>query len=114
MEMIEIIEVSQTAAHDSKVLSLIKEMMDGHIEEIRPTIDFTRESGAVYPQVEAMLGRGTDEVIKVLNGLVEENILEARFYDRLIFCPACNSMNLRPCLKCPKCGSGRCQQRPDN
>ncbi|RPJ63947.1 MAG: hypothetical protein EHM12_00990 [Dehalococcoidia bacterium] len=104
--MIQIIETSQAVSHDPKVLNLIREMMDGRIEEIRPTIDFNRESGAVYPQVEAMLGKGTDEVIRILNKLVEENILEARFYDRLIFCPACHSMNLRPCLKCPKCGSG--------
>jgi hypothetical protein len=106
MEMIQIIEASQTASHDTKVLNLIKEMMDGRIEEIRPTVDFTRESGAVYPQVEAMLGKGTDDVITILNRLVDENVLEARFYDRLIFCPSCNSMNLRPSQKCPKCGSG--------
>ena len=104
--MIQIIEASQTVSNDSKVLSLIKEMMDGRIDEIRPTIDFTRESGAVYPQVEAMLGKGTDDVINLLSRLVEENILMARFYDRMIFCPTCSSMNLRPSQKCPKCGSG--------
>ncbi len=104
--MIQIIEASQTVSHDPKVLNLIKEMMDGRIEEIRPTLDFTRESGAVYPRIEEMLGMGTDDVINILNRLVEEDILVARFYDRLIFCPACNSMNLRPSQKCPKCGSG--------
>jgi hypothetical protein len=106
IEMIQIIESSQVVSQDTKVLNLIKDMMDGRIEEIRPTIDFTRESGAVYPQVEAMLGKGTDDVIGILNRLVEENVFEARFYDRLIFCPSCNSMNLRPSQKCPKCGSG--------
>ena len=104
--MIQIIETSQSVSHDPKVINLIREMMDGHIEEIRPTIDFTEEYGAVYPQVETMLGKSTEEVIRILNKLVEENILEARFYDRLIFCPVCRSMNLRPSLKCPKCGSG--------
>ena len=106
IEMIQIIEASETVPHDSKVLNLIKEMMDGRIEEIRPTIDFTRESGAVYPQVETLLGKGTDDAVVVLGRLVKEGVLEARFYDRLIFCPACNSMNLRPSQKCPKCGSG--------
>jgi hypothetical protein len=105
-EMIQIMETSQAASHDSKVINLIKEMMEGRIEEIRPTIDFGRESGAVYPQAEAMLGKGTEEAIRIFDRLVDENILEARFYDRLMFCPACNSMNLRPSLKCPKCGSG--------
>ena len=104
--MIEILEASQTATHDPKVLHLINEMIDGRIEEIRPVIDFTRQSGAVYPQVETMLGKTSEEVVKILDSLVEERILEARFYDRLIFCPVCNSMNLRPSLRCPKCGSG--------
>ncbi len=104
--MIEILEASQTAAHDAKVLHMIKEMMDGHIEEIRPVIDFSKETGAVYPQVEALIGKPSDEVIKLLDELVETGVLESRFYDRLIFCPVCNSMNLRPSLRCPKCGSG--------
>ena len=97
--MIEILEASQTATHDPRVMQLINDMIDGRVEEIRPVIDFTKQSGAVYPQVEAMLGKTSEEVIKILDSLVEERILEGRFYDRLIFCPVCNSMNLRPSLR---------------
>lgn len=104
--MIQIIETSQVVSHDPSILNLVKGMMDGRLEEVRPTIDFSRESGAGYPQVESMLGKTTQEAVHILDCLVEEGILEARFYDRLMFCPACNSMNLRPSLKCPKCGSG--------
>lgn len=104
--MIQIVEAAQNVSQDPKVMYLIREMMEGRVEEIRPTIDFSRESGIVYPQAEAMFGTGTEECVHILDKLVEEKILEARFYDRLMFCPACNSMNLRPSLKCPKCGSG--------
>jgi hypothetical protein len=81
-------------------------MMDGHIEEVRPVIDISRESGVSYPQVEPILGKTAEEVSRILDSLAAENILESRFYDRLIFCPVCNSMNLRPSIRCPKCASG--------
>jgi predicted RNA-binding Zn-ribbon protein involved in translation (DUF1610 family) len=103
--MIEILEYFQPVSHDSAVSELIRAMMDGRIHEIKPRLDFTQEVGAVYPQVEEMLGQSTGEVMDILLRLTQENILEARFFDRLIFCPACNSMNLRPSLRCPKCGS---------
>lgn len=103
--MIEILESFQPVSHDSAVSELIRAMMDGRIQEIRPHIDFTRESGAVYPQVEEILGQSAGEVMDILLRLTQENIIEARFFDKLIFCPSCSSMNLRPSLRCPKCGS---------
>ena len=103
--MIEILESFQPVSHDAAVIELIRAMMDGRIEEVRPRLDFSKETGAVYPQVEEMLGQSTGEVTDILLRLTQENILEARFFDRLIFCPSCNSMNLRPSVRCPKCGS---------
>ena len=104
--MIQIIETGQAVSHSQDIADLIKQMVDGHIEEIRPVIDISRESGVSYPQVEPMLGKAPEEVVRILDTLAAENILESRFYDRLIFCPVCNSMNLRPSIKCPKCASG--------
>jgi hypothetical protein len=104
--MLQIIETGQAVSYDEGIAVLIKQMMDGHIEEVRPVIDISRESGVCYPQVEPILGKTAEEVGRILDSLAAENILESRFYDRLIFCPACNSMNLRPSLRCPKCASG--------
>jgi len=104
--MIEIIEAGQDAVHDRGVSELIGLLMDGRIEEIRPVIDITRESGVGYPQVEPILDKGPEELVRVLDSLVSEGIFESRFYDRLVFCPACTSMNLRPSIRCPKCASG--------
>jgi len=103
--MIEILESFQPVSHDTAVSELIRAMMDGRIQEIRPRIDFTKEAGAVYPQVEEILGQSTGEVMDILLRLTQENIIESRFFDRLIFCPACSSMNLRPSMRCSKCGS---------
>ena len=104
--MIQIIETGQAVSHGQAIADLIKQMVDGHIEEIRPVIDISRESGVSYPQVEPILGKTAEEVVKILDSLAVENVLEPRFYDRLIFCPVCNSMNLRPSTRCPKCASG--------
>jgi hypothetical protein len=104
--MIEIIEAGREATHDKGVNDLISQLMDGRIEEVRPVIDITRESGVSYPQVEPILGKAHEEPVRILDSLVNEGIFESRYYDRLIFCPMCNSMNLRPSIRCPKCASG--------
>jgi hypothetical protein len=103
--MIQIIETGKVVSHEEAVAGLIRQMIEGKIEEIRPVIDSLRASGVSYPQVESMLGKQPDDVIKILESLAAENILTARFYDRVIFCPVCNSMNLRPSVRCPKCAS---------
>ena len=104
--MIDIVETGNIVANDPKVLHLVSELMNGRIEEINPSIDISRTHGVAYPQIEQMLDKSSEEVVKILDSLVEEGVLQARFYDRLIFCPVCNSMNLRPSKRCPKCGSG--------
>lgn len=102
--MIEIVESLQPISHDMAVSQMVKMMLEGRIDEIRPQLDF-KQGGVTYPQVEGMLGQSPAEVADILGRLTQENILESHFYDRLIFCPACNSMNLRPSIRCPKCGS---------
>ena len=104
--MIQIVEAEQGAVRDQGVNDLISQLMDGRIEEIRPVIDISRESGIAYPQVEPILGKPSEEVVGILDALVNESVFESRYYDRLIFCPVCNSMNLRPSIRCPKCASG--------
>jgi predicted RNA-binding Zn-ribbon protein involved in translation (DUF1610 family) len=104
--MINIIEAGQNAIHGKGVTDLISQLMDGRIDEVRPVIDITRESGVSYPQVEPILGKTSEEAVPILDSLVNEGIFESRYYDRLIFCPVCNSMNLRPSIRCPKCASG--------
>jgi predicted RNA-binding Zn-ribbon protein involved in translation (DUF1610 family) len=104
--MIQIIEAGQGAVRDKGVTDLINQLMDGRIEEVRPVIDITRESGVRYPQVEPILGKTSEEAVHILDSLVSEGSLESHYYDRLIFCPQCNSMNLRPSIRCPKCASG--------
>ena len=82
------------------------EMLDGNIFDIRPQLDFTSELGFTYPNVERVLEVKSKEVVPILESLVNEGMLEKKFFDRLLRCPQCQSINLRPVLYCPKCGAG--------
>jgi hypothetical protein len=42
----------------------------------------------------------------ILESLAGESILEKKFFDKFLYCPQCQSLNLRPVYSCPKCGSG--------
>ncbi|MCX6006545.1 MAG: hypothetical protein NTZ34_04690, partial [Chloroflexi bacterium] len=68
-EMIQIIETGWAAAHDEGVDDLIKQMVEGHIEEILPVIDISKASGVSYPQVEPILGKTAEEVASILDAL---------------------------------------------
>jgi len=101
-------EVQQIAKllSSRRPMKLMAEMLDGNIFDIRPQLDFTSELGFTYPTVKNILEVKDREVVPILESLVNEGILEKKFFDRLIRCPQCQSINLRPILHCPKCGAG--------
>lgn len=104
--MINIIEEGQRAGYASEIMQLIQDMMDGRVDEIVPVLDLSRESCIAYPKIEELFGGNPEGIVKIMDSLVEERILESKFFDRLIFCPSCASMNLRPSLRCSRCNSG--------
>ncbi len=91
---------------DKKAMNLLAEMLAGNIVDIRPQLDFTSELGYIYPAVKKVLNVEDKEIVHVLESLANEGILEKNFFDRLLRCPQCNSINLRPAVLCPKCSSG--------
>ena len=91
---------------DEKAMKLAVELLAGNIIDIKPQLDFTTESGFFYPVVEQILGIKGKEVVPILESLVDKGILNREFFDRLLRCPQCQSVNLRPTTHCPKCGSG--------
>lgn len=89
-----------------KSMKLMAEMLDGNIVDIRPQLDFSSETGSTYPVVEKLLDIKSSEVVPILESLVSDGMLEKKFFDRLLRCPQCKSINLRPLFHCPKCGTG--------
>jgi len=104
--MVEVIELVRTMKEEPSVMKVMQEILGGRIGEVKPVIDFNTRAGYSYPQVENLLGATTQEVTAILEFLAEEGVLEKHFHDKLLTCPHCQSPNLRPSLRCSKCGSG--------
>ena len=88
-----------------KASRLVAEMLAGKIVVIKPELDFSNELGFSYPAVEKLLGVGGEETIAILESLVDKGALVRELFDRILRCPQCHSVNLRPSNCCPKCGS---------
>jgi hypothetical protein len=93
-------EISDTA------MKLVGEMMAAKLVEIKPQLDFTTELGFIYPIVEQTVNVKGKEAVSILDFLTDKGILKRAFYDKLLSCPRCQSINLRPSTHCPKCNSG--------
>ena len=105
VEATEIPQAISSVRQNEKAMKLVAEILAGHIIDIRPQFDFTSELGFTYPAVEQTLKIKGKEVVSILESLVDTGILKKNFSDRLLRCPQCQSMNLRPSTHCPKCGS---------
>jgi hypothetical protein len=89
-----------------KAMKLVTEMLAGRIVDIKPELDFTSEPGFGYPVVEKTLEVKGKEAVSILESLVDKDALVRNFFDRLLRCPQCHSIHLRPYSCCPQCGSG--------
>jgi len=86
-------------------IKLIAEMLAGRVTNIKPQYDFTTELGYVYPAVEQATNLRGKDAIDLMESLAAKNVVKKSYFDRLIRCPRCHSVNLRPSTHCPKCGS---------
>ena len=87
-------------------LKLVSEMLAAKIADIKPQLDFTTELGFIYPVVEQAVNVKGQEAISLVESLTGKGILKKSFFDRLLRCPRCQSIHLRPSTHCPKCNSG--------
>ena len=89
-----------------EVTRLVREMLADNIVEVRPQLDFTSELGFFYETAERILGVHGRAAVSVLESLVGKGVLKRDLFDKIIRCPQCSSINLRPTTHCSKCGSG--------
>ena len=92
--------------NDEREMKLVGAMLEAKIVDIKPQLDFTTELGFIYPVVEQSVNAKGTEVLEILESLKEKGIVKGSFFDRILRCPRCQSINLRPSTHCPKCGSG--------
>jgi hypothetical protein len=100
MERLEFYKDRNTQVFLSKFLS-------GEISELEPVYD--PKLGYRYPQVEAIVGDASSTE-SFLNRLYEAGIIERKLYDKIIYCPKCNSANVSVHYCCPYCKSFNIQK----
>jgi hypothetical protein len=91
-----------TDHHLSQLLDLL---VKGEPKEIHPAFAPRSESYCRYPWAEAILEMPTRQTNRILEDLVRSGHFRKVFHDKIIFCPACNSRELRFVTACPKCSS---------
>jgi uncharacterized OB-fold protein len=91
---------------DEREMKLVGAMLEAKVVDIKPQLDFTTELGFIYPIIEQSVSAKGTEVLEILKSLTDKSILKGSFFDRLLRCPRCQSINLRPSTHCPKCSSG--------
>jgi len=106
------IEVAETGQvingikEDALAMKLLGAMLAAKIVDIKPQYDFTTELGFIYPVVEQTIQVKGKEAVSILESLGDKGLLKRSFFDKLLRCPRCQSINLRPSIRCPKCASG--------
>ncbi len=87
---------------DNRVQLLLSKFVSGELSELTPVYDPKR--GYRYPVAEKIVGEpvATDEF---LNHLFEVGVLERELYDKIIYCPKCDSANVSVHYCCPHCKS---------
>ncbi len=80
----------------------LNKFLSGEISDLEPTYDPKR--GYIYPTVEAIVG-DYSRAEAFLNKLYNAGILERKLYDKIIFCPKCDSPNISVHYCCPYCKS---------
>jgi hypothetical protein len=103
--MVEVIDEIRMLKQNPKALKLIQEIISGRLSEVKPTTDSKAKDGFGYPQAEKILEASTSEVVATLESMANEDILVRDLHENILFCPKCQSPNLKPGLGCPKCGS---------
>lgn len=85
---------------------LLTEILANRLVNVSPQLDFAAEIGFTYPAAEEAMGVPSKDLVPVLESLAGTGVLRRNFFERLLRCPQCRSVNLRPSIHCPRCGSG--------
>ena len=104
--MVEVVDAVKMVKQNPRAMKLIQEIMSGKLSEVKPSTKLANRGGFGYPQAETILESTTSEAVATLEFMANEDILERNLHENIMFCPKCQSPNLKPGLGCPKCGSG--------
>ncbi len=92
---------------DRNTQVFLSKFLNGEISELEPTYD--PKIGYRYPQVEAIVGDASSTE-SFLTKLYKAGIIKRKLYDKIIYCPKCNSANVSVHYCCPYCKSFNIQK----
>lgn len=87
---------------DRNTQVFLSKFLSSEISELEPVYD--PKLGYRYPMVEAIVGDAAN-VEPFLNRLYEAKVLDRKLYDKIIYCPKCDSVNISIRYCCPYCKS---------
>jgi len=87
---------------DHKVQLLISKVVSDELGTLNPIYD--PKHGFRYPIVEEIVG-DSSSTEEFLQKLFEGGVLERKLYDKVVYCPSCNSANISMRYTCPHCKS---------
>jgi transcription elongation factor Elf1 len=87
---------------DHKVQLLISKFMSDELGTLKPIYD--QKHGFRYPIVDDIVGDSSRSE-DFLQKLFEGGVLERKLYDKIVYCPSCNSANISIHYTCPHCKS---------
>jgi len=87
---------------DRNTQVFLSKFLSGEITELEPVYD--PKLGYRYPMIEAIVG-DTSKAEAFLKRLCDAGILERRLYDKIVFCPKCDSASVSVHYCCPYCKS---------
>ncbi|MBE0512190.1 hypothetical protein IBX38_03975 [Candidatus Bathyarchaeota archaeon] len=87
---------------DHNVQLLVSKFVSGELSKLNPVYD--DKYGYRYPVVDAIVGdpSSTDELLR---SLFEAGVLKRELYDKIVYCPSCNTANVSMHYCCPHCKS---------
>jgi len=87
---------------DHNVQLLISKFVSGELGKLTPVYD--PKYGYRYPIVDAIVGdpSSTDEFLQRIS---EAGVLKRELYDKIVYCPSCNTANVSMHYCCPHCKS---------
>jgi predicted RNA-binding Zn-ribbon protein involved in translation (DUF1610 family)/SOS response regulatory protein OraA/RecX len=103
--MVEVVDAVLMVKQNPKAMKLIQEIISGKMGEIKPSTRIAGNGGFGYPEAEKVLESTTSETVATLEFMADEDILERNLHENILFCPKCQSQDLKPGLGCPRCGS---------
>ena len=96
-----------SALEDPAAWVLIKRMLSGSLEELRPVVDSVSKLGYRYPEAESLLETTPEDTVERLEQLRRAGILEGEILEAIFTCSSCESPVLQPHYQCLTCSSNR-------